>query len=195
MRDTGLQAGILLRGAVYSAEGELAHEIIQPGHSFVQAFPNILVNYMSAGAINPTIDDTGGTSRVLSSAGFFLDASAAEAIATNGIVVGTGTTAVAMTDTKLVTQIAEGSGAGQLNHLVQQFTPVAIITATNNISLIRIFVNNSGSAITVKEVGLYVKNIVGGVYRNFCMCRDLLTVTVNAGQILIIQYQLVFNLT
>ena len=194
----GAQVGILLRTAVYTPRGKLVQEHIQPGHSFVLAFAAIFNNLFSEAGQLATIPDTGNTSRTLASgnqvSGLRVDAAAAEA--TFGIVVGTGTNAVAMTDYALQTRIDEGTSSGQLSHLAVAFGPLGTATTARYINIIRTFQNNSGATISPTEAALYAEApYTGPVIGIFCIARDLISASVGAGQLLVVQYQLAFNLT
>lgn len=115
--------------------------------------------------------DTGGTSRtMLSAANIF--GTAPINTATYGIVVGTGTNAVAITDTALQTPIATGSGAGQLNYQLMRSATVPTISSTQLVwTWGRDFINNSGGSITVQEIGQVLDDTSGGWF--FLIMRDL----------------------
>jgi hypothetical protein len=106
-----------------------------------------------------------------------------------GIVVGTSDTAFSVEQTKLVAQILEGIGSGQFSH---QAEPAGVLeytsgTKTWKVTRSRIFNNNSGASITVKEVGLY------GVAWDPCMHeRSVLdpTVAVANGAQLTVTYEI-----
>ena len=73
-----------------------------------------------------------------------------------GLVIGTGNTAVAIDDYAMEAQIMEGAGAGQMNY--QACTIAESVVSAPNCGFIvsRAFVNNSGADITVRESGLYM---------------------------------------
>lgn len=192
---SGLQQGLLVSVRIYDRKGRFLREIVQPAHSYVVAWPSIL-NFQWNNSVDTTATDTGGTLRTLNGTGFIL-ANGAAAATTKGIVLGTGTNAVAMTDTALQTQIAEGTGAGQLSHGAVQFYPVDSAGANPRyVNISRGFQNNSGASISPTEVGLYVTHTTTtGSPASFCVCRDLLSFSVGIGQLAIVQYQLIFNLT
>jgi len=90
-----------------------------------------------------------------------------------GIVIGTGNTAVAIDDYSLETLIADGSGAGEMDY---QLTAVgaSVVSAPNCGFLVeRAFVNNSGAEITVRESGLYVYCNGSAGSRRVCGVRDV----------------------
>ena len=120
-----------------------------------------------------SITDTGSTSRYITanSAGF--DITAARNDGTHGIVIGTGSTAVDVGDTALVTAIAAGSGAGQIIHQTSAFSESSINvgSSTADFSAYRNFNNNSGGSITVQETGIVSKAIGASWY--FLLVRDV----------------------
>jgi len=72
----------------------------------------------------------------------------------DGIVVGTGNTAVAIDDYALDSLITEGAGAGQLNYL-DCTVDLPVVAAPNCGYLVsRSAVNNSGALITARESGI-----------------------------------------
>jgi hypothetical protein len=77
-----------------------------------------------------------------------------------GIVVGNGTSSVVINDYKLASQIAHGTGAGQLDYDTHTFTGPTVDTANNKayFSITRSFVNRSGAAITVSECGIMARS-------------------------------------
>lgn len=96
---------------------------------------------------------------------------------TFGIVVGTnaGTTAEDNENYKLDTQIAHsGTGeAGKLNHQAMVINMPAVVGVNVDMDISRAFVNETGSPITVKEIGVYCENEVDNVYHMFM--RDVVT--------------------
>jgi len=79
---------------------------------------------------------------------------AAGGLATRGILVGSGTDAESFEDYTLQTQIAEGAGAGQLNHAASEAHAISYADTTLTNTLIRYFNNNSGGNVSVNEVAL-----------------------------------------
>jgi hypothetical protein len=111
--------------------------------------------------------------------------------ATTGIIVGTGTTAVSLDDFSLVSQIPNGTGAGQLVYGSNSVTTIA--QSLSNLWFYRIsrtFTNQSTTPITITEVGL-----VGNVYDastlvGCLMARDVLPtpITLNPNDGTVIRY-------
>ena len=91
-----------------------------------------------------------------------------------GIQVGSNATGVALTDYKLNTQITHGTGGAQLIYGAQQ-TLFNLSSGNNRYwKLQRYFVNYSGGALTIREVGVVQRptSAAGAVY-NVLVCRDL----------------------
>lgn len=89
-----------------------------------------------------------------------------------GIVIGTGNTAVDIEDYALETLIDEGVGAGQMNY--QASTVAESVVSAPNCGFLasRSIVNNSGAEITVRESGLYIYCWSAGVFKA-CGVRDV----------------------
>jgi len=95
-----------------------------------------------------------------------------------GIMVGTGTTVVGIDDYTLESKISHGTGSGQLDydtHTINKYEESGKV----RIEITRTFKNVSGATITVKEVGLGVRNYwkcEDGVRNDlkFLIVRDLL---------------------
>lgn len=97
-----------------------------------------------------------------------------------GIVVGSGTAAESFEDYALQTQIANGTGAGQLSYIASEEHSVSYDAPSMVFQnqLVRYFNNNSGGDIDVNEVGLYCKIQQPGSARCHCYSRDKLAATV-----------------
>ncbi len=108
-----------------------------------------------------------------------------------GIVVGTGTTAENNSDYALDTQIAHGTGAGQLQYGSVSIAAPSVTGSNADVVVTRTFVNGSGASITVKEIGVYCRTYtILPAYKYFCIVRDVLVspVEVGNGQTLTVQY-------
>lgn len=149
-------------------------------HSPVLAFVDLMACHINTLVAN-TIPDTGNVGRaaVESSKSFGV-----LGIATSGegIMVGTGSTAVALADFALETRIADGAGAGELDHGVHGFVAPATSGTKRQFKINRQFDNNSGGLITSEEVGLYVRAGSNGATFEFMIEHTLLTIAhANAG--------------
>jgi hypothetical protein len=117
---------------------------------------------------------------------WFYLADAIAGVDSYGMVIGTGNTPVALTDYILATQIAQGTGANQMRYAASSYQAGKISSGANrSYKLLRFFANDSGGAITVKEVGFIARpyNHLIGQF-NILICRDVLgaPVTVNDGE-------------
>lgn len=74
-----------------------------------------------------------------------------------GPVVGSGSTAVSISNTKLVTKIAQAT----LAHGATTFTAATTVGNSQKFTIQRTFTNNSGGTVTVNEVGLYISDVLG----------------------------------
>ena len=167
---------------IYGKDGTRELTKYQPLNSYLRNFICFLHKDMAG--VAEYILDTGGAGRTVIATSTWV-AGAAEGNANSGIVVGTGTNPVAITDTKLQTQIAHGSAAGQLYY--QTAIVGVVITGANYAQIIisRNFTNSSGASITVKEAGLYVYSATW----YFAIVRDLTgDIVVANGKTLAMQY-------
>lgn len=111
------------------------------------------------------------TSGVLQNANTTMQISAGTGATNQGIIIGTGVTAVTAADFNLAALIANGVGAGQMQYQNQISTQGVVITGlTSSFVLQRLFINGSGGAITVNELGILHAN--GGP---FMLYRDLVS--------------------
>jgi len=168
-------------------------------HSFTKQFLQIVEGTMmhryatSEGGAN--VLDVGNTSRAVNmtnAAGVLYWAmQGAVSNAAYGIVVGTGTNAESVSDYKLQTQCAEGVGASQLQHSIGSCVPTIVVGSDVFFSILRTFLNASGSTITVTEIGIYLADYCGdAVVHYFCLARDKLAagVDVDNAEIMTVQY-------
>lgn len=162
----------------WSVKDEDGKEILRkPANSWVIASLDLLYLHLAeAGSV--TLNDINTVSRAPSNKYDFLKTSLGLAgVTTDGIVVGTGTNAVSLTDNKLQTPIAHGSGVGALNYGAMNYTLPYTLSGKRVYNHNRAFTNASGADITVQEVGLYC----AGTSWKFCYERSLLNFTVTSG--------------
>lgn len=155
-------------------------------NSWVVAFlKGIMANFTAA---NETQVDTGNISRNLSNTGYFI-VNIGAGVDIQGIVVGTGNTAVTVDDYALETKIAHGVGAGQLSYqAVSADADCANSPAgTWFVNINRTFINNSGDSILIKEVGIYAKST-----NYYCIERTVLDTpyTVLNGEGCVVNYKI-----
>lgn len=140
-----------------------------PSNSFVMAFLELLytLNAYTSLSINDISD---AAQSINYDSANMLRVGAADDDDTYGIVVGTGTTAESNTDYALATQIAHGTGSGQLDYGAHGFTAPAVVGSNVGMVVSRTFYNGSGASITVREIGVYC---LAATYK-FCALRDVL---------------------
>jgi hypothetical protein len=149
------------------------------------------------------LTDTGGNAR-----GIALSSSASQAVtvggcaiagdATAGIVVGSSDTPVSIGQFTLQSQIAHGTGSGQL-----QYGATTVDSMVQESSwyfrVVRTFTNGSGATVTVREIGLYVRlGMPTSPYYYSCMlARDVPTSAINVpnGSTLTLRYIISHSLT
>jgi len=110
---------------------------------------------------------------------------------TCGLRIGTGTSTPTPTQVVLDVAIVEGSGAGQMNHGATTVDVITIAGSDVTFKVIRVFSNNSGGTITVKECAIYVYlwyNETTGA--TFMIARDLISpaLDVPSGLTLTLRY-------
>lgn len=133
-----------------------------------------------------TITDTTGNSR--SKDGYEpLTTTATSSTSTDGLVVGTGTNAVALADTALQTQIAHGTGAGQLSYGASVVNLPSSDSTSTSLIMTRVFSNGSGGTVTIREIGVYSLMPSSGTHR-FCIIRDVVTIALANGDQLTLNY-------
>lgn len=161
----------------------------QPSESFLKQWVQIIKAIFQQAA-ETSCKDYLGTLRSPTYTGTRVDGAAG--VITTGIILGTGTNAVAIDDYKLQTPIAHGSGATQLNYKATTFDPFRVIGSVASFKIKRQFENLSGSTITVTEAGLYCYNAVGYY---FDLVRDLLTTPFDILNTQIAEFRYTFKAT
>jgi len=145
--------------------------------SYVLAEIDLIYAQMQYGA--HLIPDTGNVNRNIGADVNNLLANAGAGNVNYGIRVGTSSQAVAISDYHLIAAIAQGVGAGQLQHGAMSYVAPSTVGSTRRFTCSRTFTNGSGADITVNEVGIYACGGTTPYY--FCIERSLLTFTVPNG--------------
>lgn len=143
-----------------------------------------------------TIKDTSNTNRTIRSSSFSTYYSMSSFAPDNnqyyGVVVGTGLTSPTNNNYALETQIAHGTGAGQLDYGAHSRTAAAVVGSNVDYIISRSFYNGSGGTIVINEIGLicYTKDSAG-TERLFLLIRDVITpIAVYNTQTVTAQYTL-----
>lgn len=144
---------------------EISHRE-EKAHSLVRGFIASLYN-LAFNASVASVPDITNTSRTLSTNQPYWTNSggAAAGVYDIGIVAGTGTTAVTVTDYKLETTIVHGTGSGQLSYAAELLdTAWTTSGSTSYFTRSRVLTNSSGADITINEVG-YIGCITSSGYK------------------------------
>jgi len=113
-----------------------------------------------------------------------------------GVVVGNGTTPVAIDDYNLESKILHGEGMGRLYYWDVKSEEVVVDGNTIKFKVKRVFEERAGSSVDVKEVGLIAFHRCtddnGDTQIKFLIARDVLTstVTVPAQGTLLVEYEI-----
>jgi len=182
--DTGLKYDIELE--LRDKDGKLLKKWVQEGRSWVKWFLYELYVQMAQASI--TFTKTDGSSSGVGTSNNNLSIGAGYGADSNGIVVGTSNLAWTIEQYKLDAKISHGNGSGQLLYGVSSVDDLAPMTNGYRIFTSRVFNNNSGASVIVKEVGLYA-------YPNVMFARDVLTVPVEVQnlQSLTVRYCIYFT--
>lgn len=155
---------IMIGFQVYDKEGILIFDDVQRGHSWTRNFYNrmfgLLVGCLGDGtgqfgAGKMSAKQVNGTVYSSNSDGYCYNANQSWLF---DIVVGTGDTAFSADDYALAALISDGTGSGQLSHQATTRGALAYTATPGSekwtLSISRMFNNNSGDSIAVKEAGL-----------------------------------------
>jgi hypothetical protein len=170
-------------------KGRIVKRGKQPMKSWVKQWLQFLYLYFAQTSVSVT--DTGGTSRTVApNTAPVLSLNAGSGVSTYGIVVGSSDTPVTRDDNKLGSQISHGTGVSQLMYGAMSHDAPTTYSTGYLIRAIRVFTNNSGDSVTVKEVGVYCN--ASGNY--FCLIRDVLStpVTIPNGYSWTVRYNFYF---
>ena len=142
---------------ILGPDGKPVDRILTPTHSWIKQFPLIMKSSMQESSESGALDTSNAAKTVDRTPDPVLDASAPASDDTHGILVGTSTTAPTENDFDLNAQIADGAGAGQLEHQVMIFPVLVNIAGGRRVVCSRQFDNDSGGLITVEEIGMVVR--------------------------------------
>jgi len=188
---------------VRDKNGKLISRKKGESHSFVKNFIQILRAFLGASSVS--INDTGGASRAFR--GYWthsayvyteypFDANAGAGTDAYGIQVGGSDAVFSKDNYSLGSKISHGMGSGQLLYGASTFESVTDTDTSSYFRITRAFTNNSGASVTVKEIGIVVRqNIVtdGATYLYyFLIVRDVLTSpsSVPDGATLTVRYKI-----
>lgn len=160
---------------VKDKDGKLLSHVKQPARSWLKQWSQLIYGGMSG--VAQSVLDTNGVSRVQSVTYDLLNIAGLAGNANLGVVVGTGIDPVTINDYRLQSQVAHGTGAGQLAHQATEIIyPPSVSGSECYFQVKRIFVNGSGGLVLVNEIGVY--GAITSAYPA-CIIRDVLVGTVN----------------
>jgi hypothetical protein len=178
----------LYRIKKYDGEGNLNYDSdVSHGDSFIINFMKHL--NCAFEEANKSMTDTGNTSRTVKYPGSgtggttrgMMAAHAPDDDDVYGIVVGSDDTAVTGSEYKLGTKINDGMGTDELEYADHARETTAVVGSNVDFQFKRIFNNNSGATVAVKEIGINVRSYDTGIgVRTFCIAREVIT-TVNVA--------------
>jgi len=158
---------------------------LQPrkANSLLKQFIQLLACQFGAG--NQTMLDVGAVSRVVGQSTTNFDISTAGTGTVYGMLIGTGTTPVTMTDTKIETQVS--TNIAHAAHTLAVENPDA---STWRLNISRIFTNNTGALLQIKEVAIHA---TGATFK-FCLDHSLYSLDVPAGVSATLTYRITVSL-
>jgi hypothetical protein len=199
------EMGAILELTVKRKDGTVRERRVRKAESFVRQFLDLLM--MQAAMANEMswhqIRDTGNVLRAIAFSGltFATDAAANDDI--YGVMVGTGNTAPTINDYALETRIDDGVGAGELQYGGVTYGLPTSSATESHFTITRDFSNASGGAITVEEIGVYVKAMAAWIIQSndrtsgapdlvFMTIRDVVGggITIPDGETLTVNYRL-----
>lgn len=154
-------------------------------NSLLKGFIQALAAQMSD--ISQTITDTGNIGRASAKSLYNLTCNAGAGATTFGLLIGTNSTPVIMTDYKLGTPVTTNIAHGNVTFAVEN--PDA---NTWRLAIARTFTNNTGSALGVEEAALYT--YFSASQYIICIDRTLYQVSVGAGVTLTLTYRITATL-
>ena len=153
----------------HDSEGRLVRDTgLMPSHSYVIQFLELIQGFFDG--LNVVATDVDGAENLIIEQSVRVEyVGTVDALVgddTHGIVVGTnaGTSAEDNEDYSLDTKIAEGAGGGQLSYQAVTIVDAREVGPNVDLDVSRVFQNDSGGTITVKEIGVIVKNTTDTKY-------------------------------
>jgi len=189
----------MLRGTLEIMVKDRDGRVVKYGRHEMKSFLNNFLKFLelffkSNGQVDISIVDTGGTSRPARGSRYnairensFMGGAAPDNDDSYGIIVGSGTTTVNLNQYALASKIAHGTGSGQLDYNPTSLDDFGVDTSVSppvyRFRLVRSFINASGVAVTINEVGVAVRYRRDTDDFKFLIARDVLPIsyTVPAG--------------
>jgi flagellar hook-associated protein FlgK len=190
------ELGAMLDFTVTDKDGKIISQVTKKAESFVQQFLQLLYTAMQpiyASGSNPVnVKNTANVTKTPIRSIELFDTLAASGDTTYGIIVGTDSTAVTISDYAINTPIAHGTGSGQLQYGGVTFGAPSANTTISQMTITRNFANNSGNLVTVNEIALYCRAYDPNTGVFYAMIiRDVIAggIAVAIGQTLTVNYR------
>jgi len=188
---------IRLTVTVKDKDGKIIKVHKQKSHSFVANFMYILGSFL-ADAQYTWIDitDTGYQFNMGNTQLNELLNANCSSLCKCGIVIGTGTATPTPQDYKLGNQITNGTSSGQMQYNSPSFTTPSVKGNTTSMSITQSFQNQSGSPITVSEVGIQAYITANGPTNTYVLLtHDLLSSPITIANLSILQITYTISVT
>ena len=195
------EVGAVLELKVKRKDGSIREHRAIRSKSYVRQFLELLLVQMNmVPESHPmSIRDTGNNLREVAFSNWTFGSNAPVGDDAYGLVIGIGTTAPTIDDYKLETQIAHGTGGGQIQYGDVAFGLPTASGSVSHFTVTRDFPNASGGTITVNEIALYVRALgsqPGYYYKResiwvFMIIRDIIAggIDVPNGETLTVNYR------
>jgi len=184
------ELGAILQLIVSDEDGNITERREMKSESFVRQFIELLFIKATRLWTPATIDirDTGNVVRAgYNHYDYILHTPGAITDVTDGIIIGTGTTAPTINDYAIETLIPHAT----MNYGAQTFGAPANDAATSQFTITRVFANVSGGLVVVNEIALYALGYDDAA-RDFMVIRDVIGGGVNVpnGSSLTVNYRI-----
>ena len=153
---------------VRDRQGKVVSRERRRSRSFLKQWNQLVYAHVACNVITITDTDGVGQSSMYNANNFAMNAAAG--ITTYGIRVGIGNTPVAIDDYALETPIEEGTGAGEMNHLITTVFTSVVAAPSCSFVVSRSITNNSAAEITVREAVIHMRM---GISDYCCGTRDV----------------------
>ena len=171
---------IFIKAQLKDPSGRVVRDFdFKEAHSFVGNWIKALFVTMGGGSIGIN-NVTGGLTTVAINNGILTIAAAAN-VTTNGILIGSGTNPPTLGDYNLQTQIT-----ANVYHQIVNFFMNTPSASAMELAINRAFLNNTGSALTINEVGL----VAAYAGANFLLDRTRYTIVVPIGLSICFTYKI-----
>lgn len=190
------EVGAILELTVTDKDGKVTDHRVIKSKSFVRQFLELLwIQAFQIAEVAPyPVKNTDGALVDICESSLIFASDGGVGIITHGIVVGTGAVAPTIDDYHLGTIIDHDAApptAGRFQYSAVIFGAPASDATTSQFTITRDFANASGGAITVNEIGLYVKGYLDNDTYYFMTIRDVIAggIAVPNGQTLTVNYR------